>query len=479
MIICPKYNWNKYKSIDQGPWSFFIPDNKNVKTSFFIERNTEYRCFNEEIVEFRTDRTLFHNISRQTNYYSFFGTIYETCDQECDSRNENISMFYRDREWVERREWSEWSNSKQLGKFVYVNKNCDKLYWTSWIEISNCSIFDNSIHIRQCVDCDKDLINSKYCVGNQLKNNSCHHRWSEWTVMGACNVIGCKLTGEQVRKRVCLYGDDRETANVELCRSNSNKSDVMVEQCNILKLPISCQPHWNEWSEAGPCITSGCNTTGRQARSRKCLYGDGSEAPDIQLCSNISSELRLEACINTNLSSNCPLSFSTTSTFTGLYVGIGVAVALTFVLFIVIVAFKHFRRKTGQSLSNNVTNRENQNISDYEIVTESASTRQKRNTAERIQVTESNVRFQTKKSLSNVYEVEQQEGSEIYEQVMANASESIISPNNENQQSLKKCLHLYYTVQEPGVQTEQTNVYSSLEKPNDHEESDYSSLDPR
>ena len=291
-ISCPNYYWTGYKNYKSGPWLFNIPNNDNLNASIFIRRYTEYRCFNETHVEFHNVQNMLWEFDKSDNYYSFSGTKFQRCNHECDSRNETVKVSWRDRKKSKLLGisiWSKWSEWSELGEFVYLNKNCDKLFWTSWIEISNCSTSSNSIYARQCVDCDGELANARYCAGNQSMKCECQYAWSDWATKETCNVTNCNSTGKRIKRRVCLYGEGNKTADVQFCRSYSHESNVMMEQCDVDNFPGRCQPHWNEWSKAGPCVVIGCNSTGQQARRRKCLYGDGSEAPNMQMCSNQSS----------------------------------------------------------------------------------------------------------------------------------------------------------------------------------------------
>ena len=55
-----------------------------------------------------------------------------------------------------------------------------------------------------------------------------------------------------------------------------------------------CQPLWSEW------VTIFCNSTNNtmkeQVRTRKCLYGDGSETNNARLCSNQSAIITEQKC---------------------------------------------------------------------------------------------------------------------------------------------------------------------------------------
>ena len=404
-ITCPQYSLKPYKDFTEGRWSFIIPDNNQVNASFSITRDTDYYCFNLVNVRFRTRRRLQFNVNKRHDYYEVFGSSLGTCGQQCNSKNVSIKLSYRNRDWST---WFGWSESKRLGEFVYLIKNCDKLYWTAWTEMSNCSTLHRSIYTRQCVDCDGEAVNATYCDGDESKYIECHHFWSEWAVMGQCNVIGCNSTGNRIRKRQCLYGEGIEATNVQLCSTYLNESSVLIEQCD-----------------------------------------------------------------NTNLALNCTQSTSNTSNFNGFYVGIGVVATLIFALFISLAVLNYFRHKNDKSISNDVTNQTNQNFSLYEMAIESPSTRQG------IQTAELNVYFQIEETLQNAYKGMQPIDPELYQQVMTNGVKTVISTEYENQQTTENNTPLYSTVQNPVVKKEHAEVYSTLDKPNKLQDSDYSSLGPR
>ena len=72
-------------------------------------------------------------------------------------------------------EWNIWRNTS----FLYVNKNCDKLYWSSWTKTVNCSISTKQIYTKKCVDCDwEDFKFQNNCSGETTKIKQCYPSWS-------------------------------------------------------------------------------------------------------------------------------------------------------------------------------------------------------------------------------------------------------------------------------------------------------------
>ena len=234
-IICPQYSWTEYKTVVEGLWSFVVeiyPSHRPV-VNRTIRRVTEYRCQNDNDVEFRTNRreqTFRLCWVRNTNYFSL--TFSETCKEECDSQNVTVQVEYRN---DYHKEWH------QLENFTYVYKNCDKLYWTNWIETTNCSISHETNYVRICADCDSDSVDEKYCNGNPTMQDDCQPTRGAFIKDGPCVVTGCNPNaGEQIKRRECIYDDGSEATNPKLC---SNQSTRVVEQCINNTLPIECTAH--------------------------------------------------------------------------------------------------------------------------------------------------------------------------------------------------------------------------------------------
>ena len=475
-VTCPTASWTNYKTNDEGSWSFTIPDSREITAIFAVDRKTLYCCSNEKNVTFRTSYRVSPIINSYFGYYRFTVSSLGTCDQECNSRNVTVQMFYRNRGRKVILGWLDWSELKPLGEFVYLNKNCNKFYWTAWLKISSCGTSRHANYIRSCEDCDDVPINSIFCLGNETKQDYCYHMWGEWVTVKPCNMTACNSTGKRLRERQCLYGDSSEVANVQLCSSYSNESAVIEEQCDITELPTICQPHWNKWSEAGPCIVVGCNSTGKQKKYRKCLYGDGGEALDEQLCSNTSSAEKIETCNNTNLTSACIQSSSSSSSVIGLYVGIAVAATFIIALCILFAVIRHRHRKTEQLHLNVI---ETENVSPNDLPTDNSTLKSKITKSEPAKFAKTNVSFENNETLANVYNSIQPTETEIYEQVMPNGSESAVSTINQTQQPIRSSAQFYSSEKTSKEKNDQADEYSVLAGPSDLSGSEYSSLYPR
>ena len=67
-----------------------------------------------------------------------------------------------------------------LGNVTYLHKNCDKLYWTNWIETASCSLLRHWDYTRNCEDCDGNEVDEKHCDGNSTIQKIANRFGSEW-----------------------------------------------------------------------------------------------------------------------------------------------------------------------------------------------------------------------------------------------------------------------------------------------------------
>ena len=230
-ITCPQCSWTEYKAAVEGPWSFMIErDSGKLSEEFSILRYTQYRCSDDNEVQFNTSR---NGIVSSTQWahseYQPFRYFSRSCEQECNSQNVTLQVGFRNK-----------GNNRMLyllKQVTYLYKNCDKLYWTNWIETTNCSLSHHRNYVRYCEDCDGDEVDEKHCNGNSTTQKDCQYFWSSW-IEGNCIVTKCNPTvWERARTRKCLYGNGSETINYGLC---SNNSAIATEQCKNNTLPIKC-----------------------------------------------------------------------------------------------------------------------------------------------------------------------------------------------------------------------------------------------
>ena len=144
----------------------------------------------------------------------------------------------------------------------------------------------------------------------------------------------------------------------------------------IKKKEEPCQPMWNEW------VTVFCNSTNNtmkeQVRTRKCLYGDGSETNNTRLCSNESAIITNGTCFpaTTQLfdrkrpddqTLNKTMEINENSRFIYIAAGVFFLVFTVIGIAILIIRFRHHKKpKTNHIQLNNdvdaaVTKKEQEN----------------------------------------------------------------------------------------------------------------------
>ena len=223
-IACPT-SWSVYRKVEDGPWLFSVPINKFHSVNFTIIKTTRYQCLHRDVVRFKTARKLNYGMKpkNSSSAYRFTSRISMTCVEKCHSLAVNETLFYQ-----YHRRFAKWSEWLPLDVLTYEEKNCDKLYWSTWTQTSNCTLSSHIRYVRLCLDCDENEIARNYCIGSTTKQNVCRPIWSEWSEMEPCIIIGCNKTGNRFRRRKCLYGDGSEASNAKLC---SNQSSVITETC--------------------------------------------------------------------------------------------------------------------------------------------------------------------------------------------------------------------------------------------------------
>ena len=86
------------------------------------------------------------------------------------------------------------------------------------------------------------IVDSKFCFKKLDKYEECQPFWSEWSEAGPCVKTEFNSTGGRTRTIKCLYGDDSETFDAQLC---SNQSSFMREECteNLANVTIDSKSH--------------------------------------------------------------------------------------------------------------------------------------------------------------------------------------------------------------------------------------------
>ena len=232
--------WSLFKIVNEGPF-YGRADTKLFH--FEVFRKTEYICYDTS-ARFRTQRSLIAE-----NYIDIVGGL-------------RVLYSYR--------------NNSEFGTCEH---KCSEKQETIWVRyIKDRKKFCES-------GCDSLSDQSDILVSFVYTNKNCNiMNFSNWT-----RTTSCSSTQKSEYTRSCLDCDN-DRVDQNFCFGNPEK----YEKCQLI---------WSEWSEAGPCVISGCNSTGVRIKTKKCLYEDGSEASSAQLCSNKSSTIMREECVGniTNL----------------------------------------------------------------------------------------------------------------------------------------------------------------------------------
>ena len=299
---CPD-KWSLFKTVNKGP---FYVEMDSRWFHFNVSRNTTYICHGATI-EFRTHYSLVHD-----DYYYL------------KSGESSVGYYYR--------------NNSEFG-------NCEKM----------CSEKQKTINVRYLkirrkfcgVHCNSLVDKNFLIVSFVYRTKNCNKlHFSNWTV-----AINCSLSRNSKYTRLCLDCDN-DRVDEKFCFGNS----VKYEKCQLI---------WSEWSEAGPCVISGCNSTGVRIRTRKCLYEDGSEASSAQLCSNKSAIMQEECLVkikgllcdsksqNTTraMIGTLPLLPSTEKHLPALFFYVSVVVTTVFILILLIVCLLFYKSRSNRNTS--------------------------------------------------------------------------------------------------------------------------------
>ena len=257
-----------------------------------------------------------------------------------------------------------------------------------------------------------------------------------------------------------------------------------------------CQSSWGEWGKAGPCNITRCNpTVWERVRTRKCLYGNGSEAANVKLCSN-QSEIMKEQC-NISAESTTYCNLSNQSNYSGLYIVVGIGSLLILVcIFLLVLRYRHRKYR-----ANSVTNQQSNSL---ELpVAEPSAISIKPNELGQGQPAKLNRYEDQKPSGSHEYELVKSSAFSSYEIVLPtesleNQRQQLDLPNEyepakpnvsnvvvaatqnvpDTDRSRTSGAH-YFAEQTLGISTEQNNAYSTLANANSPTDRDYSALGPR
>lgn len=220
-----KSTWSSFKTKSEGPFYAGLPPNNS---SFKVSRETEFRCINQ-LPSFRTFR--FGDFSFDTYRHGIeIKQGFGECSGSCREKTVNVPITYN----KVNDQWTDYGSTTKTVVFQYTNRNCDVLFWTSWVNKKACPIpllsHQITFFTRRCVDCDSSPVNNQLCQGSERRIVNCKPSWSEG-VAGSCASRSnrCNSTGERQRTRECHYGDGVKTSNLSLCQGNS----VVQENCIV------------------------------------------------------------------------------------------------------------------------------------------------------------------------------------------------------------------------------------------------------
>ena len=313
---CPN-NWTLLKNTSEGP---FYLDNGY---QFDIERRTDYKCHHGEI-KFYTDRWVSSpNIFDE--YYWWYWVVWK-CMNSCNEKNITVRLLFK--KWLQGYGWSTWRSA-----FSYVNKNCDKMYWSSWTKTVNCSISREQRYTRKCVDCDgEDFTFQTNCPGNTTKTEKCHHSWSTWVTRNR-SATNCNLAEKSKKTWDCFFENKTEAVNINLCLENLKSVNISCK-AKLKNLEVLCRPFWSMWMTRN-CSDVNCNSTGERVRTRNCLYGNRSNSASIKLCSN-QSNIKTEQCI-TNFSYCSYVKSQPHAQESSFLSNVGISVTVCVILIVIII----------------------------------------------------------------------------------------------------------------------------------------------
>ena len=78
--------------------------------------------------------------SALSSSYQFKSRSSTICVKKCHSLTINEALFYWYRHRSAKSSRSFWSEWLPLDVLTYEEKNCDKLYWSTWTQTSNCTL---------------------------------------------------------------------------------------------------------------------------------------------------------------------------------------------------------------------------------------------------------------------------------------------------------------------------------------------------
>ena len=203
--------WQPYRTVNEGPY-------QGGSLVFSVRRSTEICVNKSTIYNFRTSRTLIPPIS--FDWVCKPNNDFGVCSGSCNSTTIRIFILCIA---------TAAPHTAVYVSFNYVNKNCDKAYWSSCTQKTSCSNNSNSFPFtRTARDCDQQPFPNSYRVNGYMKKEPCQN-WSTWEET-TCFSPNCSSEGQLVKTRKCVYENGNVVSNSTLC---SNDTSVVIEQCTV------------------------------------------------------------------------------------------------------------------------------------------------------------------------------------------------------------------------------------------------------
>ena len=216
---CPS-SWTLYKTV------FEAVENKTIRNNMYsisATRHMDIVCINNRIklynYRFFDIHTVSNSLSISTCTPSLHPISWTCLKNSFTCNNKKVLMTLKN--------FLGFSCNRNKEISVIV-KNCNKIFWTNWIEFTNCSTSVQQIFKRQCLDCDGDVLPyQNQCPNKTTKTLQCRPSWGIWET-GECISANCSSTGRRHRTRKCLYADGSKETDHKLC---SDSLTNITERC--------------------------------------------------------------------------------------------------------------------------------------------------------------------------------------------------------------------------------------------------------
>ena len=162
-------NCEMYDAATRGPWTY-VDEYADCEFNVSIQRIT-FLCGNNQELSLFSYRDFRITSAPGSGGYSVIEDLPNMCSQECDTKWVNITVI---RSWYS----VDIAEEERELQIPVLEKNCNKLYWSSWVEATDCSALQLANHTRTCIDCDGDKIEpalKPLCNGTKMKIDFCRN----------------------------------------------------------------------------------------------------------------------------------------------------------------------------------------------------------------------------------------------------------------------------------------------------------------